>query len=112
MNNTKIITINDNNFEKLITQEKKLLIIDFWAEWCNPCKILSPILEEIAVEYQDKLTIAKINIDKNPNTAPKYSIRGIPALLFFKDSNLLMTKIGSLSKVQLKEILDKHLIVS
>ncbi|CAL4044100.1 thioredoxin TrxA [Buchnera aphidicola] len=110
MNNKKIINISDNDFEKKVLQEKNFILVDFWAEWCNPCKILAPVLEEIATEYKDKLIVAKINIDKNPDTAPKYSIRGIPALLLFKDGKLLKTKIGVLSKSDLKKILNKYII--
>lgn len=110
MNNTKIINVNEENFEKNILQEKNFILVDFWAEWCNPCKILAPILEEIANEYQDKLIVAKINIDENSNIAPKYSIRGIPALLLFKNGTLLKTKIGALSKIQLQTFLNKYLI--
>ncbi|MCW5196892.1 thioredoxin TrxA [Buchnera aphidicola (Pemphigus obesinymphae)] len=110
MNNTKIVNFNDENFEKNILQEKKFILVDFWAEWCNPCKMLAPILEEIAVEYQDQLIVAKINIDENPDTAPKYSIRGIPALLLFKNGKLIKTKIGALSKIQLQTFLNKYLI--
>jgi thioredoxin 1 len=110
MNNTNIINVNDENFEKKILQEKNFILVDFWAEWCNPCKILAPILEKIASEYKDKLIIAKMNIDENPNTAPKYSIKGIPALLLFKNGSLLKTKIGALSLIQLKKFLDENLI--
>ncbi|HXK00676.1 MAG TPA: thioredoxin TrxA [Buchnera sp. (in: enterobacteria)] len=109
MNNINIINVNDENFEKKILKEKNFILVDFWAEWCNPCKILAPILEKIASEYKDRLIIAKMNIDENPNTAPKYAIRGIPALLLFKNGSLLKTKIGTLSLVQLKKFLDENL---
>ncbi|QCI26977.1 thioredoxin [Buchnera aphidicola (Thelaxes californica)] len=109
MNNNNIIIVTDKNFETLVLEEKKPVLVDFWAPWCNPCKILSPILEEIAQEYIKTIVIAKINVDENPNIAPQYSIRGIPTLLFFKEGNLLGTKVGALSKLELKNFLDTHL---
>lgn len=104
-----IIELTDDNFKQFILESNKIVLVDFWAEWCNPCKILAPILEEIAQEYKDKLVVAKINIDKNPKIAPKYSIRGIPALLLFKKCELMGTKIGALSKIQLQDFITLHL---
>ncbi|AAO27238.1 thioredoxin [Buchnera aphidicola str. Bp (Baizongia pistaciae)] len=104
-----IVELTDGIFKQYILESKKAVLVDFWAEWCNPCKILAPILEDIAKEYEHKLIVTKINIDKNPNTAPKYSIRGIPALLLFKNSELVGTKVGALSKVQLKDFLNLYL---
>ncbi|XBC44366.1 MAG: thioredoxin TrxA [Buchnera aphidicola (Schlechtendalia peitan)] len=104
-----IINLTDNNFNKCVLESNNTILVDFWADWCNPCKVLAPILEEISVEYNGILTVAKINIDSNPDTAPKYSIRGIPALLLFKKGELVATKIGSLSKVQLKDFLNTNL---
>ncbi|STJ14362.1 thioredoxin [Escherichia coli] len=85
------------------------ILVDFWAEWCGPCKMIAPILDEIADEYQGKLTVAKLNIDQNPGTAPKYGIRGIPTLLLFKTVKWRQPKWGALSKGQLKEFLDANL---
>ena len=90
-------------------QGKKLVLVDVWAAWCGPCKMIAPILDEVAEEYTGKLTIAKLNIDDNPATAPKYGIRGIPTLLLFKNGSVAATKVGALSKTQLKEFLDENL---
>ncbi|KLN97987.1 thioredoxin TrxA [Moellerella wisconsensis] len=105
----KIIYITDASFENEVQKATSPVLVDFWAEWCGPCKMIAPILDEIAVEYTGKLTIAKLNIDENPATAPKFGIRGIPTLLLFKDGNVVATKVGALSKSQLKEFLDKNL---
>ncbi|WP_343152732.1 thioredoxin TrxA [Buchnera aphidicola] len=109
MNNSIITNLNDSEFEEKILEEEGICLVDFWAEWCNPCKILSPILEEIAKEYINKIKIFKINIDENPNTAPKYSIKGIPTLLLFSKGKLIATKVGAISKSQLKKFLDTYL---
>ncbi|UVK76691.1 MAG: thioredoxin 1 [Sodalis sp. Fse] len=105
----KIINLSDNSFEKDILQAEGLFLIDFWAEWCGPCKSIAPILEEIADEFDSKLTIAKLNIDKNTTTPQKYGIRSIPALLLFRDGKVIATKVGALSKGQLKEFLNSNL---
>ncbi|WP_343128598.1 thioredoxin [Buchnera aphidicola (Kurisakia onigurumii)] len=107
--NTNIYKISDKNFSEKITEEKKLVLVDFWADWCNPCKVLMPILEEISIKYKEKVIFYKINIDENPNTAPKYSIRGIPTLLLFHKSNLIATKVGSISIFELEEFLNLHI---
>ena len=95
--------------EKWVYEGDKPCIVDFYATWCGPCKMIAPILDEIADEYQGKLTVAKLNIDQNPGTAPKYGIRGIPTLLLFKNGEVAATKVGALSKGQLKEFLDANL---
>ncbi|AAM68107.1 thioredoxin TrxA [Buchnera aphidicola] len=105
----KIIELTDQNFEKEVLEHKSFVLVDFWAEWCNPCKILAPILEEIAQEYFNKIKVGKLNIEKNPNTAPIYSIRGIPALLLFHGREVLATKVGAISKLQLKDFLDENI---
>ena len=110
MNIKNLINVTDDTFEEDVLKEKNFILVDFWAPWCNPCKILAPVLEEIALEYKDQLIIAKINIDDNPKTAPKYSIRGIPALLLFQDGILLKTKVGALSKSELTKFLNTYLI--
>ena len=105
----KIIHLTDDSFDTDVLKADGLTLVDFWAEWCGPCKMIAPILDEIAEEYQGKLTVAKLNIDQNPGTAPKYGIRGIPTLLLFKNGEVAATKVGALSKGQLKEFLDANL---
>ena len=101
--------INDNNFDEEIKNSKVPVLVDFWAEWCGPCKQIGPMLEEIAESRQDKLKIFKVNIDKNPNTPQKFGVRGIPTLMLFKDGNLIDTKVGSLPKSDLESWLDPNL---
>ncbi|MEY0233609.1 thioredoxin TrxA [Providencia manganoxydans] len=105
----KIIHITDASFESAVLKASSPVLVDFWAAWCGPCKMIAPILDEISEEYTGKLTIAKLNIDDNPATAPKYGIRGIPTLLLFKNGEVAATKVGALSKSQLKEFLDANL---
>tara|TARA_B110000196_G_C20750418_1_gene477428 strand:- start:235 stop:555 length:321 start_codon:yes stop_codon:yes gene_type:complete len=101
--------INDNNFDKEIKNSKLPVLVDFWAEWCGPCKQIGPMLEEIAESKKDKLKIFKINIDENPNTPQKFGVRGIPTLMLFKDGNLIDTKVGSLPKNAIESWLDPNL---
>ncbi|NAW88740.1 thioredoxin TrxA [Photobacterium halotolerans] len=105
----KIVQLTDASFESDVINAAGPVLVDFWAEWCGPCKMIAPILDEIADEYQEKLTIGKLNIDHNAATPPKFGIRGIPTLLLFKDGNVAATKVGALSKSQLKEFLDANL---
>ncbi len=105
----KIIHISDQTFEETILKSDKPVLVDFWAEWCGPCKMIAPILDEIAEEYADRIRIAKLNIDENPATPPKYGIRGIPTLMLFKDGNVEATKVGAVSKSQLTAFIDSNL---
>ncbi|WP_413113033.1 thioredoxin TrxA [Thaumasiovibrio sp. DFM-14] len=105
----KIVQLSDDSFDSDVINAAGPVLVDFWAEWCGPCKMIAPILDEIAEEYDGKLTIGKLNIDNNSATPPKFGIRGIPTLLLFKDGAVAATKVGALSKTQLKEFLDANL---
>jgi len=105
----KIIHLTDDSFDPEVINASGLILVDFWAEWCGPCKMIAPLLDDIANEYEGKVKVCKVNIDQNAGTPPKYGIRGIPTLLLFKDGNVADTKVGALSKTQLKEFLDKNL---
>ena len=105
----KIVHTNDNGFETDVLQSDKAVLLDFWAEWCGPCKMIAPILNELADEFADTLTVAKINIDENPNTPNKFGIRSIPTLMLFKDGAVQAQKLGAMSKSQLTEFLESNL---
>ena len=105
----QIVHTNDNNFEADVLQSDKAVLLDFWAEWCGPCKMIAPLLDEIPEHYSDKLTVAKLNIDENPNTPPKFGIRSIPTLMLFKDGAVQAQKLGAMSKSQLTEFLESNL---
>tara|TARA_Y100000590_G_scaffold452549_1_gene595912 strand:- start:3682 stop:4002 length:321 start_codon:yes stop_codon:yes gene_type:complete len=100
---------NDENFENDIQESNSLVLVDFWAEWCGPCKQIGPILEQIAKEQESKIKVIKINIDENPQTPQKYGVRGIPTLMLFKEGKLLDTKVGSLPKSALETWLQPNL---
>ncbi|MEL0658630.1 thioredoxin TrxA [Psychromonas arctica] len=103
-----IVTLSDASFDTDVVNAAGPVLVDFWAEWCGPCKMIAPILSEIAVEYAGKVTVGKLNIDQNSETPPKFGIRGIPTLLLFKDGKVAATKVGALSKSQLTEFLDAN----
>lgn len=104
-----IVDVTDETFQKSVLEAESAVLVDYWAEWCGPCKMIAPVLEEIAREYAGRLQIAKINIDENPLTPPKYGIRGVPTLMLFKNGNVEATKVGALSKSQLSAFLDSNL---
>ena len=105
----KIVHITDDNFETEVLQSSEPVLVDYWAEWCGPCKMIAPVLDEIAGEYQGRVKVAKLNIDDNPNTPPRYGIRGIPTLMLFKDGEVEATKVGAVSKSQLTAFIDSNL---
>jgi len=104
-----ILFLTDGSFEDEVLKSSEPVLVDYWAEWCGPCKMIAPILDEIANEYAGKIRIAKLNIDENPQTPPKYGIRGIPTLMLFKDGNVEATKVGALSKSQLTAFIDSNI---
>jgi thioredoxin 1 len=104
-----IVHTNDSSFEADVLNSEKPALVDFWAEWCGPCKMIAPILEEAANEYVDKLSIVKLNVDESPSIAQKFGIRSIPTLMLFKDGAVQAQKLGAMSKSQLTEFLDTNL---
>lgn len=104
-----ILHVTDSSFEDEVLKSDQAVILDFWAEWCGPCKMIGPILEELAEQYKGKLTIAKINIDDNQSTPQTYGVRGIPTLILFKDGDVVATKVGAASKSQLEAFIDTNI---
>lgn len=107
-----IVHVTDGSFEEDVLNATDPVLVDYWAEWCGPCKAIAPILVEVAEEYAGRLKVAKLDIDSNPVTPPKYGIRGIPTLMLFKDGNVEATKVGALSKSQLTAFLESNLRIS
>ena len=105
----KIVHTSDSDWDSDVLKADKPVLVDYWAEWCGPCKMIAPILNEIADEYGDRLKICKLDIDSNQETPPKYGIRGIPTLMLFKDGDVAATKIGALSKSQLAAFIDSNI---
>ncbi len=105
----KIIATSDANFETEVLKSEVPVLVDFWAEWCGPCKMIAPILEEVAGDYAGRVKVVKLNIDENPSTPPQYGVRGIPTLMLFKNGEVDATQVGALSKSQLCTFLDSNL---
>ena len=104
-----ITNVSDASFEDDVIKAEGPVLVDYWAEWCGPCKMIAPVLDEIAQTYAGKLKVCKLNIDENPETPPKFGVRGIPTLMLFKNGNVEATKVGALSKSQLAAFLDANI---
>lgn len=105
----KIVHVTDDTFDAEVLQSSLPVLVDYWADWCGPCKMIAPILDEISDEYDGKVKIAKLNIDESPKTPPNYGIRGIPTLMLFKGGDVEATKVGAVSKSQLTAFIDSNL---
>lgn len=105
----RIVYVTDDSFEEEVLKSTIPVLVDYWADWCGPCKMIAPVLDEISTEYADRIKVAKLNIDENPNTPPRYGIRGIPTLMLFKGGNVEATKVGAVSKSQLTAFIDSSL---
>jgi thioredoxin 1 len=109
MSSELIKHVTDSSFAADVLQPGQVVLVDFWAEWCGPCKMIAPVLDDVAGQYQGRLQIAKLNVDENREVPAKFGIRGIPTLMLFKDGQLAATKVGGLNKAQLTAFLDSHL---
>ena len=104
-----VLHVTDSNFDELVLKSGTPVLVDYWAEWCGPCKMIAPVLDEIANEYKGKMTVAKLNIDDNSATPSHYGVRGIPTLMLFKDGDVEATKVGALTKSQLAQFIDDNI---
>jgi thioredoxin 1 len=108
MASEKVHTLTDSNFDQSVIKASQLVLVDFWADWCGPCKRLAPTVDELATDYDGRMVVGKLNVDDNPNTAFRYSIRGIPTLLLFKGGEIVEQIVGLADKDSLKKTIDKH----
>ena len=106
----KVVTVSDAKFEQTVLKSDKPVMLDFWAEWCQPCKMLTPTIEELAGDFEGQILVGKLNVDDNPNTATTYGIRGIPTLLFLKDGKVVQQIVGVKSKAEIKKIIEENLL--
>ncbi len=106
---SRIVHVTDDSFEDEVLKSPEPVLVDYWADWCGPCKMIAPVLDEIAAEYEGQIKVAKLNIDENPNTPPRYGIRGIPTLMLFRRGEVEATKVGAVSKSQLTAFIDSNL---
>ena len=106
---SNVIELNDSNFDSEVVKSDKPVLVDFWAEWCGPCKMIAPVLEEVASELSDKILIGKLNVDENSETPPKYGIRGIPTLMLFKNGEVVGTQVGAISKSDLINFIENNI---
>ncbi|MBK1721132.1 MULTISPECIES: thioredoxin TrxA [Chromatiaceae] len=104
-----IVHVTDDSFEEEVLKSPEPVLVDYWADWCGPCKMIAPVLDEIAGEYAGRIKVAKLNIDENPGTPPRYGIRGIPTLMLFRGGEVEATKVGAVSKSQLTAFIDSNL---
>ncbi len=109
MASDKVIHVTDHDFDEQVIKGKGLILVDFWAEWCGPCRIVAPVLEELAVEYEGQITVTKLNVDENRRTAARFGIRSIPTIMFFKDGSQVEQIIGALPKSAIKAKVQQHL---
>ena len=106
----KVVSVSDAEFEQTVLKSDKPVMLDFWAEWCQPCKMLTPTVEELAGDFEGQILVGKLNVDDNPNTATTYGIRGIPTLLFLKDGKVVQQIVGVKSKAEIKKIIEENLL--
>lgn len=104
-----VLHVSDSEFSETVLNAEGPVLVDYWAEWCGPCKMIAPLLDDVAEQYKDKLTVVKINIDSNPVTPQHYGVRGIPTLMLFKDGDVEATKVGALTKSELVKFLDSNI---
>jgi len=109
MSSGNVVTMSDGAFDEEVLKNEKPALVDFWAEWCQPCKVLAPTIEELADEFEGKIVVGKLNVDDNPATATKYGIRGIPTLLLFKNGEVTQQMVGVKSKAEIKKLIEESL---